>query len=226
MSGNKYYILLLIILALIVGGFLFAHNVGRNTRNNNKLLNSNHKSSSTVRSSKNENVVNKNRHQNKNIEAIIETNFGDIKLSLYQSEAPKTVKNFVSLARSGFYDGTKFHRVVKGFIIQGGDPLSRDDSLKDKWGTGGPGYTFANEIHKNNNNNEGTIAMANAGPNTNGSQFFINTKDNNFLDTDYTVFGEVVQGMDVVRKIENVPVDDHNRPLKDVIVKTIKILSF
>src|SRR5271165_2521121 len=104
--------------------------------------------------------------------AILHTNKGDITIE-FSVDAPNTAANFIKLAQEGFYDGTKFHRVIKDFMIQGGDPQTKDDALMARWGTGGPGYTFADEIHPNNNNDIGTISMANAGPNTNGSQFFI-----------------------------------------------------
>lgn len=158
-----------------------------------------------------------------NVIAIINTNFGEIKLELFETQAPKTVENFVKLAESGFYDGIKFHRVIKGFMIQGGDPLSKDNSLKDRWGTGGPGYTFPDEIHANNRNVVGTISMANAGPDTNGSQFFINTANNNSLDAKHTVFGKVIAGMDVVVSIENTATVGPDRPIDDVIIENIKI---
>lgn len=118
---------------------------------------------------------------------------GDITIDLNRKDAPITVNNFVYLIGLGFFDGLTFHRVINGFMIQGGDPLGN--------GTGGPGYQFEDEIHSNNQNIRGTIAMANAGPNTNGSQFFINQVDNNHLDDKHTVFGKVVSGMDVVDKI-------------------------
>lgn len=157
--------------------------------------------------------------------AIINTNHGEIKLELFGSDAPKTVANFVKLAGEGFYNGTKFHRVIKGFMIQGGDPLTKDDSLMDRWGTGGPGYKFDDEIRANNKNVAGTISMANSGPNTNGSQFFINTADNNSLDTRHTVFGVVIEGMDVVIKIENVQTETQDRPVESVIVESITIME-
>ena len=156
--------------------------------------------------------------------AVIKTNFGDIELELFTSDAPKTVENFVKLAEEGFYDGVKFHRVIKGFMIQSGDPLSKDDSQKSIWGTGGPGYQFADEIHANNRNVAGTIAMANSGPNTNGSQFFINTADNNFLDTKHTVFGKVIAETDVVAIIESSPTEGPDRPIDGVIIQSIEIL--
>lgn len=160
-----------------------------------------------------------------NMTAVIKTNFGEIKLELFKSDAPKTVENFIKLSKSGFYNGTKFHRVIKEFMIQGGDPLTKDDSLKDSWGTGGPGYKFADEIHANNKNLFGTISMANAGPNTNGSQFFINTEDNNFLNSKHTVFGKIVEGMENVKEIENVATEGPDRPVDNVIIEKIEIID-
>src|SRR3989338_48349 len=122
--------------------------------------------------------------------AIVKTNFGEIEIVFFGKDAPKTVENFQRLAESGFYTGMRFHRVIKDFMIQGGDPLSKDDAKAEMWGTGGPNYKFADEIYAQNRNAVGTIAMANAGPNTNGSQFFINVADNNFLDGKHTVFGK------------------------------------
>jgi len=108
-------------------------------------------------------------------------------------------------------------------MIQGGDPLTKDDTKMAMWGTGDPGYKFADEISKDNKNNIGTIAMANSGPNTNGSQFFINTAANNFLDTKHTVFGKVVSGMDVVTKIENVKTGEADRPVEAVVIESITL---
>lgn len=159
----------------------------------------------------------------KNMTATVETNLGNITLEFFPSQAPRTVENFLKLSRENFYDGVKFHRVIKGFMIQGGDPLTKDDSKMALWGTGGPGYQFLDEITSANRNDVGTISMANAGPNTNGSQFFINTAPNNFLDPKHTVFGKVVAGMDVVSAIENIPVDQNDRPLTPVVIKNISV---
>jgi peptidylprolyl isomerase len=156
------------------------------------------------------------------MQAILHTNQGDITIE-FSNATPATVQNFVTLAGKGFYDGTKFHRVIKGFMIQGGDPLSKDDSMMARWGTGGPGYQFADEIEAGNNNNIGTIAMANAGPNTNGSQFFINVANNNFLDTKHTVFGRVVAGMDVVTKIENTTTGANDRPVSPMVINSVEL---
>jgi cyclophilin family peptidyl-prolyl cis-trans isomerase len=164
--------------------------------------------------------VNNNKDMS-NTKATLHTNKGDITIEFYDSMVPNTVANFVKLAKSGFYDGVKFHRVIKGFMIQGGDPLSKGDTMKSRWGTGGPGYQFEDEITPENRNDVGTIAMANAGPDTNGSQFFINVKANNFLDPKHTVFGKVTAGMDVVTSIENTPVDGSDKPVDAVIIKNI-----
>ena len=155
----------------------------------------------------------------------LHTNKGDIDLELFEETVPKTVSNFITLAKDGFYNNVKFHRVIKGFMIQGGDPLTKDDSQSLRWGTGGPGYMFEDEISDSNGNYEGTISMANSGPNTNGSQFFINVKDNNFLDPKHTVFGKVSGGMDVVRTIENIATNEQDRPIDPVIIHTIDILA-
>ena len=154
--------------------------------------------------------------------ATLHTNKGDIEI-VFNPDTPNTVANFIKLAQGGFYDGTKFHRVIPGFMIQGGDPLSRDDSKMAQWGTGGPGYTFADEFTASNHNAEGTIAMANSGPNTNGSQFFINAVDNSYLDTKHVVFGRVVSGMDVVHAIEHVKTGENDRPLEPVIVTSVVV---
>lgn len=131
----------------------------------------------------------------------IETNKGNIKLELYPKEAPKTVENFLKLAQDDFYDGVKFHRVISNFMIQTGDPLSKDDNPNND-GTGGPGYSFEDEINSYKVE-VGSLAMANSGPNTNGSQFFIVTeRAQPHLDGKHTVFGKVLEGMDVVQKIE------------------------
>ncbi|OGG49662.1 peptidylprolyl isomerase [Candidatus Kaiserbacteria bacterium RIFCSPHIGHO2_01_FULL_54_36] len=156
------------------------------------------------------------------MQITLKTNKGDIELELMVADAPKTTENFVKLAKEGFYDGTKFHRVIKGFMIQGGDPQTKDDALMARWGTGGPGYKFEDEIHGQNRNDVGTIAMANSGPNTNGSQFFINTAPNNFLDAKHTVFGKVIQGMDVVNAIQDVETTGSDRPVEPVVILSIR----
>jgi cyclophilin family peptidyl-prolyl cis-trans isomerase len=143
------------------------------------------------------------------------TSQGPIEIELYAKDAPKTVNNFVFLAREKFYDGLTFHRVIKDFMIQGGDPLGT--------GTGGPGYQFEDEINSHKID-VGTLAMANAGPNTNGSQFYIVTeKAQPSLDGKYTVFGNVTMGMENVRKIAAVAVDSKDKPTTPVIIKQVII---
>ena len=156
------------------------------------------------------------------MQATLHTNKGDITIE-FLNDAPNTVANFTKLAQGGFYNGTKFHRVISGFMIQGGDPLSKDDAQMASWGTGGPGYQFADEIHASNQNVIGTIAMANAGPNTNGSQFFINTANNNFLDPKHTVFGKVTAGLEVVQAIESTPTGQNDRPVESMIINSITL---
>lgn len=157
------------------------------------------------------------------MQITLKTNRGDIKLEMMEKDAPNTVANFAKLAREGFYNGTKFHRVIAGFMIQGGDPQTKDDSLMVRWGTGGPGYKFADEIHANNKNVVGTISMANAGPNTNGSQFFINTAMNTPLDAKHTVFGKVVSGMEVVQAIESCETNEMDRPLEPQVIESVLV---
>ncbi len=168
-------------------------------------------------------IINNINNEQKVMTATLNTNKGAITIEFFDTLAPKTVENFTKLAKDGFYDGIKFHRVIKGFMIQGGDPLTKDDSKAAMWGKGGPGYQFADEISAGNKNDAGTISMANAGPNTNGSQFFINVNNNNFLDTKHTVFGKVVVGMDVVTSIENVKIGANDRPIEAVVINSITL---
>ena len=141
------------------------------------------------------------------------TNHGDIVLELFDEDAPKTVENFKKLAGDGFYDGLAFHRIIKDFMIQGGCPQGT--------GTGGPGYEFEDEINEHKVV-RGALAMANAGPNTNGSQFFIVTVDAApWLDGKHTVFGRVVDGMDVVDKIEASDTDRNDRPREDAVIERV-----
>jgi len=147
----------------------------------------------------------------------LETTMGNITLEL-RPDMPITAGNFEKLVKQGYYDGVIFHRVIDGFMIQGGDPTGT--------GRGGPGYVIKDEFTRNNHNVRGTIAMANAGPNTGGSQFFINLVDNTFLDSKHPVFGKVVEGMDVVDRIGKVQTDSNDRPVTPVrIVKATVINS-
>src|SRR3954447_19127792 len=149
------------------------------------------------------------------MEAIIQTNHGPIHLELYADDAPKTVDNFVKLANDGFYDRVIFHRVIPDFMIQGGDPTGT--------GSGGPGYTFEDEFN-DRKVERGALAMANAGPNTNGSQFFIVTADScPWLDGKHTVFGRVTGGMDVVDPISALPTHARDKPRADVVIKSVAL---
>jgi peptidyl-prolyl cis-trans isomerase B (cyclophilin B) len=143
------------------------------------------------------------------------TNQGDIVLELFDDAAPKTVDNFKQLAGQGFYDGVIFHRIIRDFMIQGGDPTGT--------GRGGPGYTFDDEFN-DHKVVRGALAMANAGPNTNGSQFFIVTTESApWLDGKHTVFGRVTSGMDVVDEIEGVATDANDRPRDDVVIQSVSV---
>jgi len=189
------YIILLIVVVLLIG---WASGDNKKNNNNNQIKIMNGKTTTV----------------------ILKTNLGDIEIALFEDKAPKTVENFIKLAKAGFYDNTKFHRVIKGFMIQGGDPYSKGED-KSVYGTGGPGYTFADE------SNDlpmvrGMLAMANSGPNTNGSQYFIITASSTpWLIGKHTVFGQVISGMETVDKIENLAVDARDLPLKPAIVENI-----
>jgi len=159
------------------------------------------------------------------------TSEGNFTVRLYDQEAPKTVENFIGLAegtkewmdprtnqkvKQPYYNGVIFHRVIKGFMIQGGDPLGQ--------GIGGPGYTFADEFHPRlRHNKAGILSMANRGPNTNGGQFFITLGPTPHLDDKHSIFGEVVEGMDVVNKIGSTATTDRDRPVKNIAIENIKI---
>jgi cyclophilin family peptidyl-prolyl cis-trans isomerase len=167
--------------------------------------------------------------------AVIETSLGTIEIELYRADAPKTVENFVKLAKKKFFDGLRFHRVARGFVIQTGDPLSRDLKSMAQWGSGGEsiyGKEFADELNPSAPSYKrgylrGVVAMANRGPNTNTSQFFILLADAPRMPRSYTIFGSVIKGMEVVEKIGGVELDppyaSDGRPKQDVFVKKIVI---
>lgn len=160
--------------------------------------------------------------------AVLKTNYGEIEIAFRDKEAQLAVANFAKLAEGGLYDGTKFHRVIEGFMIQGGDPLSTDNTLKNVWGTGGPGFTFKDEFYPGDEMKQGSVAMANSGPNTNGSQFFIVTASAGtpWLVGHHTIFGRVTRGMDVVLKIDKVATEGkgvYDRPVKDVVLEKVTI---
>lgn len=152
--------------------------------------------------------------------AIIETSMGDIEIDLFEDDAPLAVNNFRFLAENGFYDGLILHRVINGFMIQGGDPNGD--------GTGGPGYTFADELDNGHDYEPGIIAMANSGEDTNGSQFFItvSTFEKSILTSQHTVFGKVTDGMDVVDAISKVDTDSSDKPVKDVEIDGVYVNAY
>jgi cyclophilin family peptidyl-prolyl cis-trans isomerase len=148
--------------------------------------------------------------------AVLHTNHGDVSIDLLRERSPNTVNNFVVLARDGFYDGVIFHRVISGFMAQGGDPTGT--------GTGGPGYRFADELEGTGRYSRGTVAMANAGPNTNGSQFFICHADVG-LPHAYTIFGQVTSGMEAIDSIAAVPTNHADRPDEECIIDSVTIVE-
>jgi len=203
---NKYVSIVIILALIVLGGWFL-----KGDKDKEEVI-------------EEETIINiNNEPEAKIMNATLNTNMGKIEIEFFEAQAPNTVANFTKLAKEGFYNGIKFHRVIKGFMIQGGDPLTKDDSKTELWGTGGPGYSFSDEITPANKNDIGTISMANAGPNTNGSQFFINTTNNNFLDTKHTVFGKVTSGMDVVKKIENTSTTSSDRPQTPIVINSIDL---
>ena len=163
-------------------------------------------------------VVISNIMVSKHTKVLLETNKGNIVLEIYTGEMPITAGNFVKLVNKGFYDGVIFHRVMSGFMIQGGDPTGT--------GRGGPGYVIKDEFSGTDldQNDRGTISMANAGPNSGGSQFFINLADNNFLDGKHPVFGKVVEGLDVVDSIATTETNSEDRPIEEVKIISAKVI--
>jgi len=156
--------------------------------------------------------------------AIIKTSEGEMVAEFWTDVAPKTVENFKKLARQGFYDGTAFHRVIKGFMIQGGDPLTKDESKQSRWGTGDPGYKIDAEFNAKSHT-RGVLSMARSqDPNSAGSQFFICHGDPKFLDNQYTAFGKLIKGDDVLEKIATTQTTTPDRPVKRMNVESVKIV--
>lgn len=154
----------------------------------------------------------------KNSLAVFETSMGTFKVELFEDKAPRTAQNFISLVNKGFYNGLIFHRVIDGFMIQGGDPKGN--------GTGGPGYVIPDEFHKDlKHTGAGVLSMANAGPNTGGSQFFITLDATPWLDGKHAIFGKVVEGLDVVKAIGKVKTGAQDRPQTDVVMKKVTIVA-
>jgi len=162
--------------------------------------------------------------------AVFDTSLGEFKIELFVDKSPITAGNFKKLVEEGFYDGTRFHRVIKQFMNQGGDPLSKDLAQSSRWGTGNPGYSIEDEFIEGLSNVRGSISMANSGPNSGGSQFFINVVDNTNLDwnkppeqSKHPVFGKVIDGMDIVDKINNAETVPGDRPKEDVLINKVTI---
>ncbi len=161
--------------------------------------------------------------------AVIKTSEGDMVIEFWSDVAPNTVENFKKLAKQGFYNGTAFHRIIKGFMIQGGDPLTKDPSQEARWGTGGPGYQIKAEFNSHSHQ-RGVISMARSNdPDSAGSQFFIVLGDASFLDGKYTAFGKLIKGDDVLTKIGDTPVargggGEASKPTKRIEVKSIDIV--
>lgn len=218
-SSEKKTWLWLLIIILMLGGLWWAFNERKNTRTIDETPDttleqtapSEEESASAVATQPTERPI-----------VILKTNQGEIELELFRDLSPNTVENFLRLSQTDFYDGIKFHRVIKGFMVQGGDPNSMDDNWSDD-GMGGPGYTFADEFN-DQPLTRGSLAMANAGPNTNGSQFFIVTADATpWLDGKHTNFGRVITGYEVVEAIEKSPVNEQDHPIEDVVIIDIVV---
>ena len=241
----KIKLFLIILIAITLSGCVNkkdndAKNANVNLANKNifhteslPLDNSNNLADNSSEEKKDIDLENKNNNndiknmttEEKNPIAIMKTSVGDIKMELLKNLSPKTVENFIQLSKNNFYNGTKFHRVIKDFMIQGGDPLSKDDSKKQFWGTGDPGYKFDDEFN-NVKLVKGSLAMANSGPNTNGSQFFIVTADATpWLDGMHTNFGTVIEGLENVMNIQNVETDPSDKPLQNIIITEIEIIE-
>ncbi len=224
---NKYISIIVVTLVIVSGVWFLKISKNEPSPLQDSYSIENENSNSIVTEEKEEPINNLNDTK-KMTQATLNTNKGDITIEFYETDAPNTVANFIKLAKSGFYDGTKFHRVIKGFMIQGGDPLTKEDSKMAMWGTGGPGYKFPDEIDPNSSlytetgYKKGIVAMANSGPNTNGSQFFIMHVDYP-LPPAYTIFGRVVSGQEVVDAIANVKTTNNDRPVDPVVINNIEV---
>lgn len=206
-TRNILIIGFIVVLAIIASAIIY----------NNKLTN---KNKIIINQNTETNMTNQENQTTYNT-AILHTNMGDVTLE-FSKDKPQTTSNFIKLAEQGFYDGVKFHRVIEGFMIQTGDPLSKDEAQKAFWGTGDPGYKFNDELTGEEKYEIGTVAMANSGPNTNGSQFFIMTS-NTPLPPLYTVFGKVTVGQEVAQKIQEVTTDSKDRPLENVVINSVEL---
>ncbi len=229
LKKKSILIIILLIIILFIFFVLFKKDKDTNAVNNN---NNNNELSENQLAENIDKILSTNNNSNdkdNNMETnkkeinliILKTNMGDISFELLKDK-PLTTSNFIKLAEEGFYDNVRFHRVINGFMIQTGDPNSKDINKKSIWGMGDPGYKFNDELTGKETYNIGTVAMANSGPNTNGSQFFIMTS-NTPLPPNYTVFGKVISGQDVANKIQLVETDANDRPIKDIIINSVEL---
>jgi len=210
---KKIYIILIIIVLLLLAIIFCIAFFRMSTKNNSQNKEVNNAKINTS------NQINNSITKNMNHIVTIKTNMGEIRFATYDADAPKTVNNFITLAQKGFYDGVIFHRVIDGFMIQGGDP--------EGTGTGGPGYKFEDELNPQADSyqqgyKKGVVAMANSGPNTNGSQFFIMVADYP-LQNLYTIFGKVISGQDVADAIAKVKKDSNNRPVSSIVMEKVTV---
>ena len=224
----KKYISIIFIIIVLVGLIFLIFQFYKNKDTGSSIVLIPYSTEETETTTNEEVAPINNLENKKSMQATLNTSLGTIKIEFYDKDAPKTVENFKKLANDKFYDGVKFHRVIKGFMIQGGDPLSKDDSKINIWGSGGPGYKFADEINAKSDlyakvgYQKGIVAMANSGPNTNGSQFFI-MHANYPLPPLYTIFGKVISGQEVVDKIANVQTGANDRPVEAVVINSITV---
>ncbi len=221
---NKYiqlFIIAFVFILIVLSFFLVKHTGDMTYQVNTNIIDNNVKKSDNI---DNMNDISKT-DDTFTQQAKVTTNYGVFTIEFFPELAPKTVSNFINLSKEGFYDGIRFHRIINDFVIQGGDPQTKDLSKENLWGTGGPGYQFEDEIHTKNNNLKYTLSMANSGPNTNGSQFFINVANNNFLDTKHTVFASVVSGKDVIDSITLVETKERDIPVSEVLIEKIEIIE-
>lgn len=223
-------LIVVILLALFAGGMYFLFSKAPTFNNNNGVQQSTEQVvEQSQQSGQQEPNKQSNEQKNMNNLVTIKTNLGEIQFQTYNADAPKASQNFIDLANKKYYDGVIFHRVIKGFMIQGGDPLCAANEADDKGfcGTGGPGYKFEDELSPNtesykNGYKKGVVAMANSGPNTNGSQFFIMHVDYP-LPNNYTIFGKVVKGLEVVDAIANVKTGTGDRPVEAVVMQSVTV---
>lgn len=212
---QKWFVGTMLIVVVLLGGYYLVSKLSIK-----EAVTNTNKTSINTSMNNNTNTTPTNNELQTNLpKATLDTSLGKIVIEFYETDAPNTVANFIKLTERGFYNKVTFHRVIPGFMIQGGDPIGN--------GTGGPGYVFADELNPTTASyktgyKKGVVAMANAGPNTNGSQFFIMTADYT-LPNNYTIFGHVVSGQDVVDAIANMKRDSNDRPLTPVVIKVVTI---